>query len=126
MTVDYMGTLILFPLLTLEVNTFNKEVPDHPDVRYFSIGGGKPGYGSPLYFFYKMLYKKEGPNDGLVSTLSAQWGKYLGNLEEDHIQQMGWTIKRDARYVYRGIAEILAKQEMEMGINSIYKQGTSQ
>jgi hypothetical protein len=33
-----------------------------------------------------------GPNDGLVSVASAQWGSYLGTLDNvNHAELVGWV-----------------------------------
>jgi len=41
---------------------------------------------------HSVIYAKEGPNDGLVSVRSAQWGTYLGTLKDvNHLDLVGWT-----------------------------------
>ena len=73
---------------------FNPNVPDHPDVRYYSFAGqaGK-GTGVPinpgLQILNRILYPREGPNDGFVSVESAKWGQYLGSIGADHAAQVG-------------------------------------
>ncbi len=34
------------------------------------------------------MLKHEGPNDGLVSVKSSQWGTFLGTIDEDHMEQV--------------------------------------
>lgn len=103
---------IFFQIFTIfVVNDFNKNVLDHPNVKYFSLEGGKPKWNSAVNFFYGKIWEEEGPNDGLVSNHSARWGNFLGSLGEDHFQQVGWTLRRDARFVYRAIVEVLVKEE---------------
>ena len=63
---------------------FNAAVPDSSLVYYRSyasvIHGGRP---RPLIgFVYRCLCEREGPNDGLVSVVSAIWGDYHGIIGE--------------------------------------------
>ncbi len=73
---------------------FNPEIPDHPSVRYYSFAGraGK-GTGAAvnpfLQILNRMLYTREGENDGFVSVESAKWGEFLGVVDADHSQQVG-------------------------------------
>jgi triacylglycerol lipase len=63
-----------------------------PQVRYYSFGGAK----DPSEMFWALRFSAgivaaaEGPNDGLVSVNSAQWGKYIGTLRADHVEQVNW------------------------------------
>jgi pimeloyl-ACP methyl ester carboxylesterase len=68
---------------------FNEENPDHPKVRYFSYGGDVPQSRlSPfLRRAWNILTPIEGPNDGMVSVASANWGEYLGSIHADHFAQ---------------------------------------
>jgi triacylglycerol lipase len=68
---------------------FNATTPDMPQVRYFSFGGEiQPDRLSPfLRRAWGILTSVEGPNDGLVSVASAQWGEYLGTIHADHFAQ---------------------------------------
>lgn len=75
-------------------NTFNPEVPDHPDVRYWSYAayagrGTNVSINPVLAPLNMMLYGRQGPNDGFVASTSAVWGECLGTLEADHAQQIG-------------------------------------
>ncbi|MFP4228251.1 MAG: esterase/lipase family protein [Salinivenus sp.] len=100
-------------------NTFNSEVPNHPDVTYYSYGcqAGK-GTASPITpifrYFNKYLYEHEGLNDGIVSVQSARWGSYLGTVDADHAQQVGipsrFGAPFDADAFYAAIAQRLADE----------------
>src|SRR5262249_49153489 len=61
----------------------------------FSVAG-EPEPGSvcwPLRRFHAILGELEGPNDGLVSTESAQaFGTHLTIWPVDHLRQMSWLI----------------------------------
>ncbi|HVT90743.1 MAG TPA: hypothetical protein VHD56_17955 [Tepidisphaeraceae bacterium] len=93
-----MGGLKLMRLLKLDVQAisdlttvscakFNETVPDHPDVKYFSISAARPWHRVPPFFIHshKMIRKLEGPNDGLVSVASATWGEHLDTWPADHL-----------------------------------------
>lgn len=73
---------------------FNREVPDVDGVYYASWAGsaGKGALNSinPLFRpFNTWLYSREGVNDGIVSVTSATWGDFRGQIEADHLQQVG-------------------------------------
>lgn len=72
-----------------------------------------------------VVLEKEGPNDGLVSVSSAQWGTYLGTLTDvNHLDLVGWinparfkwaelrgkAIKFKAATFYLGAADLLARE----------------
>lgn len=75
---------------------FNDLTPDDPEVAYFSYAGNRAWYriSLPLQATYHMLRRREGPNDGLVAVSSARWGRYLGELDADHMCQIGWRLFR--------------------------------
>lgn len=91
---------------------FNPETPNHPGVKYFSLGASKSlaSMFVPLIFSGQILSSAEGPNDGLVSVESAKWGEYLGTLQADHLDEVNWGPLFDARKVYREIAIRLAEE----------------
>jgi triacylglycerol lipase len=73
--------------LTLEgCRRFNEEVPDHPEVRYFSVSAARPWHRVPAFALhsYKVVYDAEGDNDCLVSVRSSKWGEHLGVWPADH------------------------------------------
>jgi triacylglycerol lipase len=92
-----LGALRLFNLVgwdmqaAIDVQTescrrFNEDVPDHPDVRYFSVSAARPWHRVPAFALhsYKVVYDAEGDNDGLVSVRSSTWGEHLGVWPADH------------------------------------------
>lgn len=92
-------------LTTDALKTFNKEVPNKPNVAYFSYGALMPlevfRVFRPTYEIIKRAILKKGgkdfDNDGMVSVESAQWGKYLGTIEGvDHLDLINWTNKLKA------------------------------
>ena len=62
------------------MSAFNKENPDAPEVFYQSYAFAMKQPSSDFLFslFNHIIDKREGPNDGLVSTSSAQWGEFKG------------------------------------------------
>lgn len=71
---------------------FNPNVPDHPDVAYYSYsaatGKGTSEPLNPIFGIQNgMIYDQEGPNDGFVSVESAKWGRHHGTMPIGHIEQ---------------------------------------
>lgn len=74
-------------------NSFNKNCPDNPETLYFSYGTRiKASVFSPFFLSGKYIQHVEGDNDGMVSVTSAEWGKYLGTIENvDHADAINLT-----------------------------------
>ena len=99
--------------------TFNEEVPDHPDVEYWSYGC-QAGTGTdvpiaPIFrYLNQYLFEREGVNDGIVSVRSARWGTYQGTVDADHGRQVGISSGLashfDSNAFYASIAEKLAEE----------------
>jgi triacylglycerol lipase len=75
-------------LTTAACAKFNDAVPDHPDVRYFSISAARPFKQMPAFALHPhhVVSSAEGENDGLVSVASATWGTHLCTWPLDHWQ----------------------------------------
>ncbi|KAK6089030.1 triacylglycerol lipase [Seiridium cupressi] len=88
---------------------FNPKTPDDPTVQYFSYGAmmNRPPLLSPLRTTWQVVQNAEGPNDGLVSVESSQWGKYKGTLVEIWF---GKDPRFNAVAFYLDIADMLAKE----------------
>jgi triacylglycerol lipase len=73
-------------LTTESCRRFNEQVPDHPDVRYFSVSAARPWHRVPAFALhaYKIVYDAEGDNDCLISVRSSTWGEHLGVWPADH------------------------------------------
>ncbi|KAJ3045404.1 hypothetical protein HDV00_010274 [Rhizophlyctis rosea] len=72
-------------LTTSYCEAFNRVTPDRPDVHYASYAAVTDvGVLAPLYFPYRIIKGREGPNDGLVSLNSARWGQFMGSVKCDH------------------------------------------
>lgn len=107
----------LTPLYVCE--TFNTAVADHPSVRYWSYAG-RAGKGTdvPISPFLvvqnRLIYRREGVNDGLVSVESAKWGTFLGTIDADHVQEVGLRLnprlRFDANAFYRSVVEKLSRE----------------
>ncbi|KAG0042740.1 hypothetical protein BGZ83_000123 [Gryganskiella cystojenkinii] len=74
-------------------NEFNPRTPNDPDVRYFSYAASfQPGFFSRFRFPWQVIMDREGPNDGLVSVKSAQWGEFIRTIPNaDHMDLMNWV-----------------------------------
>jgi triacylglycerol lipase len=102
--VEHLGVDIqgIADLTTNACARFNAEVPDAPNVRYFSVAGqfvpprilGKPT--GILGLLHDIVQGKEGDNDGLVSVRSATFGQrpenwtFLGTWEGNHFRLINW------------------------------------
>ena len=73
--------------------TFNPMTPDLDGVRYFSYGAAAtPALWSAFRQSHRIVFEQEGPNDGLVSVESSQWGAYKGTLMDvSHLDLINWT-----------------------------------
>ncbi|KAL6714058.1 lipase 2 [Lecanora helva] len=105
---------------------FNPKTPDREGVAYFSYGAiDIPPLWSTFRQSHRIVEKEEGPNDGLVSVASSQWGTYKGTLEDvSHLDLINWTNrlrwlvwemignKRNFNAIafYLDIADMLAKE----------------
>ncbi|CAG8583594.1 15170_t:CDS:2 [Acaulospora morrowiae] len=97
-------------------NYFNPNTPNNPSVAYYSYGAAIDiPIWSPLYFPYQIIKAKDGPNDGLVSVKSAQWGRYVKTVECDHWDLTDrWRIKFGSNFdpveFYISVATFLAAE----------------
>ncbi|KAI8906604.1 Alpha/Beta hydrolase protein [Powellomyces hirtus] len=92
-----------FANLTLDYcKTFNELTPNDPSVHYSSYAAVVPHLSplAPLFFSHWIVSSREGPNDGLVSLDSAQWGQFMGTVQCDHWQlippRIRQVVRRDA------------------------------
>lgn len=98
-------------LSTRSMKEFNAQVLDRPDVKYMSWGAAfEPGLLDTFKWVlcletpdsrwpHSVILAKEGPNDGLVSVQSAQWGEYRGTLlGVNHLDLVGWV--NHVRYAF--------------------------
>jgi triacylglycerol lipase len=74
--------------------TFNRAVPDRPDVEYVSFAGARPAaeQAGLLRPYARFLAAAEGENDGMVSVASARWGRFARVLPADHLELIGWNL----------------------------------
>ena len=105
---------------------FNPKTPDREGVAYYSYGAtDTPPLWSTFRHSHRIIEEEEGPNDGLVSVASSQWGTYKGTLEDvSHLDLINWTNrlrwliwelfgnKRNFNAIafYLDIADMLAKE----------------
>jgi triacylglycerol lipase len=73
--------------------TFNREVPNSPQVYYQSYASNAADKKAFLLFIPYELSKhcEQGETDGMVSVSSSQWGAFKGKIPEkfDHFQMVG-------------------------------------
>ena len=81
-----------FDLTVARCAEFNRQTPDAPDVRYFSVAGDfQPNWFAPEWqLTARILADKEGPNDGVVSVASAAWGEDCTRWDADHLDLINW------------------------------------
>lgn len=106
-------------LTTVNMRRFNDEVPDHPDVRYFSVSAARPWHRVPPFALhsYKVIQDAEGDNDGLVSVQSSTWGEHLGVWPADHFHTVNKRFVIElkeptgdiAPYYQRAVAEVFRR-----------------
>lgn len=105
---------------------FNPTTTDREGVAYFSYGAtAKPPIWSAFRQSHRIVEEVEGPNDGLVSVVSSQWGTYKGTLVGvTHLDLINWTNRLrwlvwemvgnkrtfNAIAFYLDIADMLAKE----------------
>jgi len=73
--------------------TFNPSTPNVPTVSYYSYSATVGEQTStPIAmitrFQNKLIYDREGLNDGFVSKKSAIWGKHVKSIHLSHLEQM--------------------------------------
>jgi triacylglycerol lipase len=87
---DYRGFLDLMPDAAL---AWHNQTPAPDGIRCFSVAGN-PTLEQvcwPLRPLHALLERREGPNDGLVSVVSAEaFGNALPACPVDHLRQMNW------------------------------------
>ncbi len=73
---------------------FNAATPDRKDVQYWSYAGARPLQEIPPWMRYwaRLVQRREGDNDVLVSVDSARWGTFKGILRATHFEQIGWGL----------------------------------
>jgi triacylglycerol lipase len=86
-------------LTTAAMKRFNDQTPDSPHVRYFSISAACPSdrVPLPLQLGYRIVRRKEGDNDSMVSVTSAQWGEHLGTWPVHHLHAINRRFPIDCR-----------------------------
>jgi triacylglycerol lipase len=88
----YLPTQAFYDLTTARCTAFNKDVPDVPTVRYFSVAGRHDGnFLHPEWLLpYYVVSRAEGDNDGIVAVESARYGEDMEQWEGDHLSLVNW------------------------------------
>ncbi len=81
-----------YDVTTTSCCRFNELVKDAPAVRYFSVAGRHNGsLLHPEWLLpHSIVFKSEGPNDGVVSVQSATWGESTDIWPGDHFSLVNW------------------------------------
>ncbi len=92
MAASPLDTEAFHDLGATRMEKFNRHTPDVAGVCYRSIVGECPREQMlpTLRLCHDHVAKTEGPNDGLVSAISAQWGEDCTVWPADHARQIGW------------------------------------
>ena len=71
---------------------FNPRTPDVEGIKYYSFGASfQPQLTSVFRQSHRIIQQVEGPNDGMVSVASSQWGTYKGTLDNvSHLDLINW------------------------------------
>ncbi len=84
-------------LTTQKCREFNEKAADFErsnGVKYQTYAGVQPRERifRPLRRAHRIIRKREGPNDGLVSLESAKWRPevFKGQIDADHLNEVGW------------------------------------
>jgi triacylglycerol lipase len=85
-------TQAFYDLSTAGCKAFNDNVPDHPDVRYFSVAGRfQSSLTTPEWLLSSyIVLSAEGPNDGVVSIASASYGEIQDVWDGHHLSLINW------------------------------------
>jgi triacylglycerol lipase len=76
---------------------FNEQTPDAPGVRYYSVAGACPQQLVPWPWWPATILSPEGgPNDGVVSVASAEWGEGIEVWDADHMNLVNRPTPRAA------------------------------
>lgn len=81
-------------------NDTTRDFEENNGVLYQTFAGVQPlnRIFRPLRFSYRIIWKEEGENDGLVSLKSAMWREeyFVEILDADHFNLIGWWDRGDA------------------------------
>ena len=71
----------------------NEALTDRADIRCVSYAGERPRGELPVWL-RPLADVLDGPNDGLVTVASAEWGALHPILRADHFEIVGWSFAR--------------------------------
>ena len=81
-----------YDLMTERCRRFDEDTPNCPNVHYQSIGGKyEASFSRPEWLLpFHIVHTEEGPNDGVVSLKSAQFGEWFETWPGDHFSLVNW------------------------------------
>ncbi|CDO92778.1 unnamed protein product [Kluyveromyces dobzhanskii CBS 2104] len=113
-----------YQLTTDYCSKFNKTTPNDPHVAYFSYGACfTPSWYNMFYMPWGVISNLSGgvPNDGMVSIESAQWGKYMGTLDNvDHSDLINWKNRLQKEFQFRLQGALKKPQNRDIDILNFY------
>jgi triacylglycerol lipase len=95
-------------LTTVRAAEFNDAVPDDESVFYGSVVGATSPVSRLLAPTHEYLLMTAGANDGIVPASSQPWGIVFGEVEADHLAQIGWGRHFDLRALYAPLVAQIA------------------
>ncbi|MEO1172043.1 MAG: alpha/beta fold hydrolase [Myxococcota bacterium] len=108
-----IGVAAIGDLTTEAAEHFNRDNPDVPGVRYYSVVSAieDPSIAnSMLRPAYQVLKRVSGPNDGVVPASSQVWGEELERVPWDHWAQIGWSKAVDPVPLYLRLTTVLRRR----------------
>lgn len=99
---------------------FNPSVPNVEGIDYYSYTSavGK-GTNNPIRVIARYqnnhIFENEGPNDGMVSVESAQWGEHIETSNLSHLEQMNLRLKNGRENLYKNFWLDVVKMLQEKG-----------
>ncbi|MCA9520359.1 MAG: triacylglycerol lipase [Myxococcales bacterium] len=127
---DYRASMQLFS--QDGIAAFNAANPDDPRVAYFSWAGiaglsadghkecagaehPTPDYRTPITAVLLPTWTALGglsgvANDGLVAVESARWGRFMGCLPADHLQEVGHLLGATYKFDWKSFFKTIAQQ----------------
>lgn len=100
--------------------SFNQEIKDADDVRYFSVSaavgeGTNHPIASVMRYQNHYIFEREGINDGFVSHNSAIWGEHLEMVELSHVEQMNLNLSDKRKPIWERFYERLMRYVAQEG-----------
>ena len=102
-------------------NTFNPAVPNHDNVKYYSVSaavgkGTRHPLNPILRLQNQLIYQKEGANDSFVTAESAVWGEHIGRYPLSHLEQIDIQVSKEKKLVVDSMWKDIANNLKKNGL----------